>query len=122
MTHGRVGNHRDLVAWQYSIDLVVSVYRHTQKLPSHERFGLMSQMRRAAVSVPANIAEGAARGSTAEFARFTLIAQGSLAELETYLDILERLDYSSQCAELRNQVNSLRRMINGLHRALVSKR
>lgn len=122
MSQGRVENHRSLAAWQNSIDLVVSVYRLTDRLPAAERYGLIAQMRRAAVSVSANIAEGAARGSTAEFARFTLIAQGSLVEVETYLDIIERLGLSNSLGKMRADVGVLRGLINGLHRALVAKR
>jgi len=80
-----MGNFRELVVWQKSRALVKEVYQITEALPKSENFGLISQIRRAAVSVPANIAEGSARGTDREFNRFILIALGSAAELETLL-------------------------------------
>jgi four helix bundle protein len=85
--------HRDLLVWQESISLVKEIYAVTRSLPDDEKFGLTSQMRRAAVSVPSNIAEGAARGSQREFAQFLVIARGSLSELETQLIIAKELNY-----------------------------
>ena len=76
-------SHEKLDVWKRSIDLVVSVYRLTENFPSEEKFGLTSQIRRASVSIPANIAEGAARESDKEFVRFLSIAQGSTSEVET---------------------------------------
>src|SRR5712671_6514673 len=81
----RTWHHRELDVWRSSMDLATAIYSLTKRLPNSERFGLVNQMRRAAVSVPSNIAEGAARGSSADFARFLLIARGSVAELETQL-------------------------------------
>jgi len=75
--------HHDLLAWQEAMGLAREVYSASCKMPPEEKFGLTSQMRRAAVSVPANIAEGAARGSRKEFAQFLTVARGSLSELET---------------------------------------
>ena len=77
--------HHDLVVWQESMKLVSLTYSLTKTLPREELFGLVSQMQRAAVSVPSNIAEGAARGSKREFRQFLMIARGSLAELETQI-------------------------------------
>lgn len=75
--------HKDLNVWKESIQLVIDVYEITQKLPSEEKYGLISQIRRSAVSVPSNISEGVGRSSTKEFIRFLDIANGSLSELET---------------------------------------
>ena len=78
-------SYRDLEVWRRSIDLVETIYRASSAWPSEEKFGLTSQIRRAAVSVPANVAEGAARRGTREFLQFLSIAKGSLAEVETQL-------------------------------------
>jgi four helix bundle protein len=83
--------HEDLDVWKKSIDFVVEIYKMTESFPADERFGLTSQMRRASVSIPANIAEGAARQSGKEFLRFLSIAQGSTSEVETELLIAKRL-------------------------------
>jgi four helix bundle protein len=85
-----VETHRDLEVWSKSIELSVSIYQLTRSFPAEERFGLASQLRRASVSVPSNIAEGAGRGSRGEFLRFIAIARGSLAELQTQLEIARR--------------------------------
>lgn len=86
--------HENLRAWQYSMDLVEVIYKETGTYPSEERFGLINQLRRAAVSVPSNIAEGGARGSDAEFIRFLYIARGSLSEVQTQLQIASRLGFA----------------------------
>jgi len=85
--------HRDLLAWREAMDLVEAVYRDTTTLPKEEMFGLTAQIRRAAVSIPSNIAEGAARNSPGELLQFLGIACGSLAELETQLELAIRLGY-----------------------------
>jgi len=85
-----VQTHRDLEVWTKSIELSVAIYQLTRSFPVEERFGLASQLRRASVSVPSNIAEGAGRGSRGEFLRFIAIARGSLAELQTQLEIARR--------------------------------
>ena len=84
-------SYRDLVAWQIGMDLVERIYALTALLPADERFGLISQLRRSAVSIPSNIAEGHSRESTKEFTRFVSIARGSLAELETQILLVQRL-------------------------------
>src|ERR1039457_3202240 len=86
---------RDLEVWQLGLDLVQSVYQCTAAFPKSETFGLAAQMRGAAVSIPSNIAEGQARNSTKEFLRFLSYALGSLAELETQLELATRLEYGS---------------------------
>jgi four helix bundle protein len=86
-------NHRSLRAWQQAVELVGSIYRLTGAFPDTERYGLTSQMQRAAVSVPANIAEGAARAGTKELLRFLSFATGSLSELDTLVEVAVNLGY-----------------------------
>jgi four helix bundle protein len=86
--------HERLDVWRDAMDLVVAVYRFSSQFPESERFGLCSQIRRSAVSVPANIAEGAARRSRAEYLRFLSIARGSLSELDTHAQIAVRLGFA----------------------------
>jgi four helix bundle protein len=118
-----VKSFRDLRVWQRAMDLVPQVYRLTQLLPRHEQYALADQMRRTAVSVPTNIAEGQARRHKKEFVRFLLIARGSLAELQTLLLIAERLKYltNDQTArideELLGVLMPLSALINRLQRA-----
>lgn len=97
---------RKLLVWQKSQQLVLQVYKHTEKFPKHETFGLRSQLRRAIVSVPANIAEGYAAGSKGQFGRYLNISQGSLAEVEYYLILAQDLTYISPVQY--DQVESLR--------------
>ena len=106
--------HRDLLVWKESIALVKDIYAVTKLLPDDEKFGLMSQMRRAAVSVPSNIAEGAARGSQRELAQFLVIARGSLSELETQLIIAKELNYLSETAKVEAKIQSIFRLLGGL--------
>lgn len=114
-------HHEDLQVWKCGIAVAKQVYQHSAGLPASEQFGLTGQLRRAAVSIPANIAEGAARGSSREFARFISIAQGSLAELETHLILVREL-YDLQCdAALGQNIISLRRMLIRLRASLVAR-
>jgi len=85
--------HKNLDVWRLSMELSRTIYRLTAQYPSEERFGLVSQMRRAAVSIPSNIAEGAARSSRNEFRNFLSIARSSLSELDTQLDLSEQLGF-----------------------------
>ncbi len=91
-----VKNYRDLRVWQSGMDLVVLVYEISEKFPSKEMYGLTSQIRRAAVSVPSNIAEGHTRESTKEYLHHLSIAHASLAEVETQIEIAFRLTYCNQ--------------------------
>ena len=91
---GDVKTHKDLDIWKIGIELVLKIYELTNKFPDAERFGLTSQMRRCAVSIPANISEGAARNSKKEFIQFLYISLSSLSELETHLTIAEKLNYT----------------------------
>lgn len=109
--------------WQKAIDLVSEVYTHTQSFPKEETYGLVSQLRRAAVSVPSNIAEGHARVSTGEFRQFLGHAMGSIVEIETQFLISERLHYlgSKDVGSLLAQTDELGRMLNALLRSLSKK-
>lgn len=113
-------NYKDLIAWQKAMDLVVEVYRTTTAFPSEERFGLTNQVRRAAVSVPSNIAEGQGRGPTQDFVRFLCVARGSLQEVETQLILATRLGYLPQerCDRMSDLVVELAKVINGLIRSI----
>jgi four helix bundle protein len=96
------------------MELVVSVYASTVGFPPNEKFGLASQLQRAAVSVPANIAEGAARNGTKEFIHFLSIASGSLSELDTLLELAEKLGYLKQPNSLKQQVDDVSGLVMGL--------
>jgi four helix bundle protein len=85
--------HKDLIVWKKSIDFVTEIYKETSNFPREEMYGLISQLRRAAVSIPSNIAEGAGRNTNKEYARFLFIARASAAEIETQLLISENLGY-----------------------------
>ena len=115
-----VRSYKDLVAWQKSMDLVAAVYRASQGFPKEEIFGLVSQTRRAAVSVPSNIAEGHARTSKKEFQYFLSNARGSLAELETQLTIAHQLAYIDETGinQLPDRLGEVGRILNGLLTAL----
>jgi four helix bundle protein len=117
----KVGGYKDLLVWRKGIDLVKEIYRMTKAFPADERFGLVSQMRRAAVSIPSNIAEGQARKTTGEFVQFLSQAEGSLAELDTQLILAVELGYSNptQVASATGLVSELKRMLNALRRALL---
>ena len=113
----KVNLFRELIAWQKAMDLVVAVYGTNRAWPDDERFGLISQVRRAAVSVASNIAEGHGRRNDKELARFLMIAHGSLMEALTQLEIACRLGYCNQAqlAQLFALGNEVGKLINGLH-------
>lgn len=106
--------HHDLIAWQQGIALVKSVYQLTAEFPASEKFGLSSQMQRAAVSVPANIAEGVGRNSLKERVQFLAIARGSLTELETHVIIAKELGYSGDVDKLLALIDRVFALVNGL--------
>jgi four helix bundle protein len=110
--------HERLDVWQDAMMLVEAVYRLTGVFPDSERFGLVAQMRRAAISIPSNIAEGAARRSTAEYLRFLSIARGSLAELDTQLQISTRLGLATPSAEIEETLHRTFARLNALLLAL----
>lgn len=118
-----VKTFRDLLIWQKAMDLVTKIYQMTKGFPSEEIYGLTSQLRRCAVSVPSNIAEGHGRKSTAEFLRFLGIAHGSLCELQTQVEIAKNLGYLSSTTfeDLYEASREIERMQSSLVRSLNSK-
>jgi four helix bundle protein len=115
-------NHKELDAWIKSISLVKDVYRLAGQLPSSEKFGLTNQIKRAAISIASNIAEGAARDSDKEFIQFLYYALGSIAELETQLLISQELGFLTITDNVINDLQKSRQLILGLIRYLKSKR
>ena len=113
-----VRKHQELQAWQEAMRLAENVYALTANFPDVERFGLIGQMRRAAVSVPSNIAEGAARGGNKEFIHFLHIARGSLSELDTQLLLAKRLGFSGDFAATESTMDSAFKYLGGLINAL----
>jgi four helix bundle protein len=115
-----VKSHEDLDVWKMAIDLADAVYEYCKSFPSDERFGLVSQLQRATVSVAANIAEGSARESTKDFLRHLSIAQGSLAEMQTLLLIARRRKFGAETENSRisDQGKSIGRMLVALRKAL----
>ena len=113
-----IRSHKDLLVWQAALDLVESIYEITTSFPREERFGLTSQLRRSAVSVASNISEGSARKSRAEFLQFVYVARGSLAELETQLEIAARLGFLTRPIDLEAALTSLGRMLSALVKSL----
>ena len=114
----KLTGHRDLRVWQDAMTLVRTVYIFTRDFPKDEQYGLSSQLRRAAVSVPSNIAEGAARTSKREFAQFLSVARGSLAEVETQILIAKDLGYLTEDEGLLASVSALLRSISALMKSL----
>lgn len=112
--------HRKLVVWQKSMELVHDIYKTTATFPKNEEYGLSSQMRRAAVSVPSNLAEGSARKGLKEFKQFLNIAQGSLSELDTQVELAQMLGYVvNECyAELMSKITEISKMLYGLAKTL----
>ena len=112
--------HRDLRVWQQSIDFVSSIYLMTRSLPKEELFGLVSQMRRSAVSVPSNIAEGFGRSTNKDFAHFVAQARGSLFEVETQLIIANELGFIGDITIDIEGIAELGKVLNGLIRSLTN--
>jgi four helix bundle protein len=113
-------DYRDLFAWQHAIDLVESIYRLTREWPKEEAYALTNQIRRAAVSIPSNIAEGQGRNTTKEFVHFLGVANGSVRELETQILIAARLHYTDEaaCAAIMKQATDTGNLLRGLIRSL----
>ena len=114
--------HHELVAWQVSVELVKHVYRVSDTFPSHELYGLTGQIRRAAVSVPSNIAEGAARATKKEFAHFLVVARASLSEIDTQLTIASQLGYLDKDEEVQQTLDRVFGLIGGLLNSLNASR
>ena len=114
--------YRDLLVWQKAMDLVVAVYRLSQAFPNTEKFGLASQIQRAAVSIPSNIAEGHARKSSGAFVNHLSIAAGSLAELETQIMLAQRLGFCQKTSAepLLAMTDEIGRMLAGLKTSLTN--
>lgn len=115
-----VRGYRDLIVWQDSMDLVVAIYRITAAFPREERYSLVDQLRRAAVSVPSNIAEGHGRSRTGDYLRHLSVAVGSLGEVETQVQIARRLEYIIEDDQTRllGLCNGIAKMLGGLIRSL----
>lgn len=110
--------HYDLVLWQQAMLLVKHVYEVTRFFPTEEKFGLIAQIRRAAISVPSNIAEGAARQTNKEFIQFLVIARGSLSELDTQFLLAKDLAFTLEQPDLENQIDRVFGLLGGLLNAL----
>ncbi len=120
----KAGGYKDLIVWQKAVQVVIRVYQVTRNFPSDERFGLVSQMRRAAVSIPSNIAEGQARHTTGEFIQGISYAEGSLAELDTQLTIAVALEFCPRAVatDVFALLVEVRKMLNALRRTLGARR
>lgn len=114
-------SHHNLLVWQKSMDLVQEIYRVTSRFPGEEIYSLTSQMRRAAVSVPSNIAEGAARSGNREFLKFLSIARGSLSELETQVRIAKNLGFIKDDIEILSEIDTIFSLLGGLIKSINKK-
>jgi four helix bundle protein len=114
----KIRMHKDLDIWKVSMELVLDIYQLTKIFPDSEKFVLSSQMRRAAVSIPSNISEGAGRQHVKEFIQFLYISSGSLSELETLLEISFQLKYVKSTDELNNKIIRIRQMMMKLINSL----
>lgn len=117
-----MSNHKDLDVWKYSIEFVSEIYELTKSFPKEEIYGLTNQIRRSAVSIPSNIAEGSARQSDKEFIQFLHIAMGSLIELETQLIIAKNVSYIEDIDNELNKIVIIRKLIVGLIKYLKHKK
>lgn len=116
----KVKHYQELIVWQKAMDLVEEVYKASRSFPREEIYGLTSQLRRAAISIPSNVAEGQGRRTTPDFLRHLSIAYGSLLELETQILIATRLSYLAQgkCNDAMNLAGEVGRLLNGLMSSL----
>jgi four helix bundle protein len=118
---GKLKSYKDLEVWNVSMDFVIEIYKLTATFPSLEKFGITNQIRRSAVSIPSNIAEGAGRRNTREFIQFLYISNGSLSELETQLEIAFRLNYIKDYEPVVLKIMHIRKMLINLILALNKK-
>ena len=114
-------NHRELVVWQEAIKLAVMVYKETARFPREELYGLTAQVRKSAASVPANIAEGAARNSTRELVQFLGYASGSRAETDSHLEIASQLGFVRADSELTKQLERVGQLLTALRKSLQNR-
>lgn len=114
-------SYEDLDVYKLSVQLAVEIYSFTTDFPKSELFGLTSQIRRSAVSIPCNLAEGSARNRPKEFNHFVGIAKGSCAELLTLLDISDKIGYSKESSDLTSKLSTIARMLTGLSKSLKTK-
>jgi four helix bundle protein len=117
----KVQNFKELKVWQDSFALARDIYAQMERFPKNELFGLCSQMQRAAVSIPSNIAEGSGRKGTKEFVQFLYIALGSCAELETQVMLAESLGFIDPDVGIGGRINEVQRMLHGLIRSLKAR-
>ena len=118
---GEMKTHMDLDVWKKSMDFVENIYKISSQFPKEEMYGLTSQIRRAAVSVPSNIAEGASRQGSKEFVQFLYISLGSLSEVETQTMLAKRLNFVSNIDIILKEIITIKKMLNGLIRNVKSK-
>ena len=113
--------HRKLILWQKSVEFILELYKTLKSFPVEERYGIISQMQRASISIPSNIAEGAARRSRKEYLQFLYTARGSISELDTQLEISFRLNYlkHQEYKSLQDKLDELSKMMNGLISSLL---
>lgn len=116
-----IRSHKDLKVWQESMDLVTEIYRLSDCFPENEKYGLISQIRRCAISIPSNIAEGCARKGNRELLQYLYISLGSLAELETQYEIAQNLKYIKESEEIRNKIIFIRIMLSNLIKSIKNK-
>lgn len=114
-------NHKDLDVWKESVDFVTEIYKLIQNFPQSEQYGLSSQIKRSAISIPANIAEDCARQSDKETIQFLYVAVGSIAELETELLIAQKLNFIQNIENIINRLIKIRSLILGLIKYLKNK-
>lgn len=118
-----IKTHKDLIVWQKSVAFVTDIYKFTKSFPDDEKFGIISQLRRAAVSIPTNISEGAARHSRKEYIQFLYISLGSVSEIDTLLLIVGNLKFgdSELLSKLQHQIDEIKKMLTSLIRSLNNK-
>lgn len=123
MKMDEIMTHKDLIVWQKSVVFVTDIYTFSRSLPEDEKFGLVSQLRRAAVSIPVNISEGAARHSGKEFIQFLYVSLGSASEIDTILLIISNLKYGQpeELSKLQNQIQEIKKMLLSLIKSVNNK-